>query len=74
MENEINFVKLHQSNLREYFDRLDGNIYFKNMETGLFEVADGFTFGELQYAYNNCMLKLVWIQGPSLGTDIKLNY
>lgn len=74
MENEINFVKLHQSNLREYFDRLDGNIYFKNTETGLFEVADGFTFGELQYAYNSCMLKLVWIQGPSLGTEIKLNY
>lgn len=74
MEQEIKFVKLHGKNLREYYDRLDGNIYFKNAETGMFEIADGFSFGELQYAYNYCMLKLIWVQGPSLGTEIKVNY
>lgn len=74
MEQEIEFVKLNERNLREYYDRLDGNIYFKNAETGLFEVADDYNFGDLQYAYTYCMLKLIWIPGPNLGTEIKVNY
>ena len=74
MEQEIEFVKLNERNLREYYDRLDGTIYFKNAETGLFEVAEDFTFGDLRYAYTYCMLKLIWIPGPSLGTELRINY
>ena len=73
MEQVIKFVKLNGKNLREYYDRLDGNIYIKNTETDLFEVADGFSFGELQSAFD-CRFKLIWIQGSNLGTELKVNY
>lgn len=74
MENEIKFVKLHKHNLREYFNRLDGNIYFKTVDSESFEVADDFTYSDLLFAYNVDMVKLIWIEGQSLGTNVKVDY
>lgn len=74
MENTVSFVKIDDYNLKHYYNKIDGNIYFKNAETGLFEVADGLTYEELCDAMNFCFIKLIWIAGPSLGTEVRVNY
>lgn len=68
MENEISFVKIDDYNLNEYYQRVDGNLYMKNPDTGAFDVVDDFTCDELLDYLIFCQGKLIWIAGFSLGT------
>lgn len=73
MESITNFVKIDDYNLSKYFNEVDGNIYMKNPNTGVFDVVDGFDYDDLLDYLIFCQGKLIFIPGFSLGS-VKVNY
>ena len=68
------FIKINPKNLKSYYSRLDGNLYFKVPEAESFDVVDGFSYEDLIEGMTHSDIKLIWIQGPCLGTGLKVSY
>lgn len=65
------FIEIDCQNLKDYYNRLDGNLYFHTTETELFEVVDGFSYEELKEGLASHQINIIWIAGPCLDTSIK---
>lgn len=58
--------------------RTNGNLYFRDRDAAKyrgdksFQVVDGFTIDELKCALKLGQIDMIWIAGPSLGTNVEV--
>ena len=70
-----NYTKVTIANLKELYYNPKGNLYFRipllNKEK--YEVCEGFDFSDLYKSliYDEC--ELIYIEGPSLGTNVEVS-
>jgi hypothetical protein len=67
-----NCVKVTINNLHKLYARPDGNIYFRRVGEERYEVNDGWEFEDLFDAMCYGQVELIWIAGPSLGTEVEV--
>ena len=68
----INYVKVNTRNLRLFYDRIDGNLYFRTLGAVAYEVVDDWTFEDLYDGLCYEQIEMVWIEGPCLGTNVEV--
>lgn len=57
-----NIKSVNHKTLKHYHNRTDGNIYWYNLDTGLWEVVDGFTIDDYRQAISNG-IKFIFVPG-----------
>lgn len=58
-------TKIDQYNLRRYFNRADGNLYYKEPKSDNFQILDGFDLEECYLAMIN-KTEFIWIEGEAI--------
>jgi hypothetical protein len=68
-----NYVKvLGPTAIKKYYDDLNGNLYYAGKKENTYQVVDGFQWYELYNALAASKIKLIYIEGPSLGTNVEI--
>lgn len=73
-----NYVKVDTRNVTRLYKKANGNLYFRDTDAvkyrgdRSFQVVEGFMLEELKYALKLGQVEMVWIEGPCLGTDVKV--
>lgn len=62
-----NFCKVDVHNINKYYNKPDGNLYFKVVEDSGpdYEVVDGFELDELKAALAHGNIELIWVSGEA---------
>lgn len=74
----ITYTKVTTRNVTALAKRANGNLYFRDRDAvkyrrdKSFQVVDGFMLDELKYALKLGQVDLIWIAGPSLGTNVEI--
>jgi len=74
----ITYTNVTTRNVTRLSKRTDGNLYFRDRkaakyrEDKSFQVVDGFMLDELKYALKLGQIDMIWIAGPSLGTNVEV--
>ena len=58
--------------LAKYYNDPNGNIYFAYKGEDTYQVVDGFLYYELNSKLCAGLIKLIYIEGPSLGINVEL--
>ena len=73
-----NYTKVTTRNVTALAKRTSGNLYFRDRDAvkyrgdKSFQVVDGFMLDELKYALKLGQVDMIWIAGPSLGTNVEV--
>lgn len=69
--------KIDRRNLKTHINLTVGNLYFRPAQHGRkanpkapYEVVEGFSYEELYDMLREDKVDMIWIEGPSLGTDV----
>lgn len=69
--------KIDRRNLKTHINLTVGNLYFRPAQRGRkanpkapYEVVEGFSYEELYNMLREDKVDMIWIEGPSLGTDV----
>lgn len=69
--------KIDRRNLKTHINLTVGNLYFRPAQRGRkadpkapYEVVEGFSYEELYEMLREDKVDMIWIEGPSLGTDV----
>jgi hypothetical protein len=74
----ITYTNVTTRNVTRLSKRTDGNLYFRDRNAvkyrgdKSFQVVDGFMLDELKYALKLGQVDMIWIAGPSLGTNVEV--
>ena len=74
----ITYTNVTTRNVTRLAKRTDGNLYFRDSDAvkyrgdKSFQVVDGFMLDELKYALKLGQVDMIWIAGPSLGTNVEV--
>ena len=68
----INYVKVNVHNLRKLYDCHWGNLYFRSIGKKHYDVVDDWEFEDLYDALCYEQIEMIWIDGPSLGTEVEV--
>ena len=74
----ITYTEVTTRNVTRLYKRPDGNLYFRDRDAvkyrgdKSFQVVDGFMLDELKYALKLGQVDMIWIAGPSLGTNVEV--
>jgi hypothetical protein len=74
----ITYTNVTTRNVTKLSKRTDGNLYFRDRNAvkyrgdKSFQVVDGFMLDELKYALKLGQVDMIWIAGPSLGTNVEV--
>jgi hypothetical protein len=74
----ITYTKVTTRNVTALAKRTNGNLYFRDRDAvkyrgdKSFQVVDGFMLDELKYALKLGQVDMIWIAGPSLGTNVEV--
>lgn len=66
-----NYTKVNSKNLKELYNNPKGNIYVTE-DGKTYEVVDGFELYEIREAMLAGFAGFIYIEGPSLGTNVEL--
>ena len=70
----ITYTKATKKNLRFLYNSERGNLYFRRPgKKKVYEVCEGFSYDELYQAMCAGECELIWIEGPSLGTNVEVD-
>ncbi len=75
----IRYKKIDLRNLKTHVNLTVGNLYFrpkakKKKDPVLpYEVVEGFSYDELYAMIREGNTEMIWIEGPSLGTNVKVD-
>ena len=58
--------------LEKYYNDPNGKIYFAYNSEDTYQVADSFLYYELNSKLCAGLIKLIYIEGPSLGTNVEV--
>jgi hypothetical protein len=67
-----NYVKVNTANIKKLYENPNGNLYYAGKKEDTYQVVDGFLWWELYTPLASGRIKLIYIEGPSLGTGIKI--
>lgn len=67
-----NYTKVNPVNLKKLYNDPNGNLYYAGKKENTYQVVDGFQWWELYNALVASKIKLVYIEGPSLGTNVEI--
>jgi hypothetical protein len=67
-----NYVKVNPANIKKLYENPNGNLYYAGKKEDTYQVVDGFLWWELYTPLASGRIKLIYIEGPSLGTGIKI--
>lgn len=73
------YKKIDLRNLKTHVNLTAGNLYFrpkakKKKDPVLpYEVVEGFSYEELYLMLREGNTEMIWIEGPSLGTNVRIN-
>ena len=69
----IRHIKVTTKNLRFLYSSESGNLYFRQYgKNKPYEVVDDWTFEDLYDGICYEQIELIWIEGPSLGTNVEV--
>jgi hypothetical protein len=74
----ITYTNVTTRNVTRLAKREDGNLYFRDRDAvkyrgdKSYQVVDGFMLDELKYALKLGQVDMIWIEGPSLGTNVEV--
>ena len=72
------YTKVNTRNVTRLYKKANGNLYFRDTDAAKyrgdrrFQVVEDFMLDELKYALKLGQVEMVWIEGPSLGTDVEV--
>jgi hypothetical protein len=67
------YTKVNTKNVTRLYNKTNGNLYFRDTRTGKnYQVVEDFMLDELKYALKLGQVEMIWIEGPSLGTDVEV--
>ena len=66
------YIKIGLTTLKKYYNDPNGNIYFAYKGEDTYQVADGFLYYELYNKLCAGLIKLIYIEGPSLGINVEI--
>lgn len=72
----ITYTKVNKKNLNFLYNSERGNLYFRRRkygDKGTYEVADCFSEEDLAQALSARTIDLIFIPGPSLGTNVEVD-
>ena len=75
----IRYKKIDLRNLKTHINLTVGNLYFrpkakKKKDPVLpYEVVEGFSYEELYAMIREGNTEMIWIEGPSLGTNVRVD-
>lgn len=72
----MTYTKVTKKNLNFLYNSERGNLYFRRRkygDKGTFEVADCFSEEDLNRALTARTIDLIFIPGPSLGTNVEVD-
>jgi hypothetical protein len=75
----IRYKKIDLRNLKTHVNLTVGNLYFrpkakkKKDPVLLYEVVEGFSYEELYAMIREGNIEMIWIEGPSLGTNVRVD-
>lgn len=75
----MRYKKIDRRNLKTHINLTVGNLYFrpkakKKKDPVLpYEVAEGFSYEELYSMIREGSIEMIWIEGPSLGTNVRVD-
>jgi hypothetical protein len=67
-----NYVQVNPANIKKLYENPNGNLYYAGKKEDTYQVVDGFLWWELYTPLASGRIKLIYIEGPSLGTGIKI--
>jgi hypothetical protein len=67
-----NYVKVNPANIKKLYENPNGNLYYAGKKEDTYQVVDGFLWWELYTPLASGRIKLIYIEGPSLGTNVEL--
>lgn len=74
----ITYTNVTTRNVTALAKRTNGNLYFRDRNAAKyrveksFRVVEGFMLDELKYALKLGQVDMIWIAGPSLGTNVEV--
>lgn len=74
----LTYTKVTTRNVTALAKRINGNLYFRDRDAvryrgdKSFQVVDDFMLDELKYALKLGQVDMIWIAGPSLGTNVEV--
>ena len=72
----IRYTKVNKKNLNFLYNSERGNLYFRRRkygDKGTYEVVDCFSCEDLAAALTARTIELIFIEGPSLGTNVEVD-
>jgi hypothetical protein len=67
-----NYVKVNPANIKKLYENPNGNLYYAGKKEDTYQVVDGFLWWELYTPLASGRIKLIYIEGPSLGTNVEI--
>jgi hypothetical protein len=67
-----NYVKVNPANIKKLYENPNGNLYYAGKKEDTYQVVDGFLWWELYTPLASGRIKLIYIEGPSLGTGVEI--
>ena len=67
-----NYTKVNPANIKKLYENPNGNLYYAGKNEDTYQVVDGFLWWELYTPLASGRIKLIYIEGPSLGTNVEL--
>ena len=67
-----NYTKVNPANLKKLYENPNGNLYFAGKKENIYQVVDGFLWWEIYKPLVASRIKLIYIEGPSLGTGVEI--
>ena len=75
----MRYKKIDRRNLKTHVNLTVGNLYFrpkakKKKDPVLpYEIVEGFSYEELYTMIREGNTEMIWIEGPSLGTNVRVD-
>ena len=67
-----NYTKVNPANIKKLYENPNGNLYYAGKKEDTYQVVDGFLWWELYTPLASGRIKLIYIEGPSLGTGVEI--
>ena len=67
------YTKVTKKNLRSLYDNEKGNLYFRRVGKKSYEVVEDWLYEDLYDGLCYEQIELIYIEGPSLGTDVEVD-
>ena len=67
-----NYTKVNPANIKKLYENPNGNLYYAGKNEDTYQVVDGFLWWELYTPLASGRIKLIYIEGPCLGTGVEI--